>query len=484
MVVTGRSESIAAPIPAPAGFGMQAKKPGLERKEAPARQRFAELLGQIKSRSAPRKDLMGEGGREARIDTGSNRRESHRDAAASEPQAITAVAVLNPDVKPDNQVVGREGETSSSAGQAGGASPAGAASADQGLEAAISELLEASADAGQARGTAEHGSGAGHRRGVPPQGGDGNGQGPDIGSITRVEATDGSAKNGSQPQGPGANLAPLAFEDLETVPEAQRDPAGGRDGHASAKDDAETTGNPGEAWAWPDDATDAGEATARQAKEDGTLAPHEAGSRTGAEGSRAEGLATVPQTPSSVSSESARPVRLDDLANPAALRHAIVEHVEQSTQGGIPSIRLVLHPEHLGEVQVRVSLVNGAVNAHLRVDNPAVSDAVQQQLDALRAALVDQGIKIDKLEVSVSGGSDRQQAREGDAWSGDGLGQNAGGQAHGRHEDAGTWALPRTYRQTYGSDAGAAPEIEDDAPDVRAVAHAALIQAGGLDVRA
>lgn len=466
-----RSESIAAPTPAFAGLGVQARKPGANPKDMAAQKRFSELLRQTKVRSSEPKNLMGDDAGKARIEAKAHPRDDRKEAPdASEAQAANAAAVINPDVQPRKQVEGtRDGETSATAGQVGATSSAGAAEAETGLAAALSELLKASEQAGDAREAAPQGSGPGHQRGVPPGGGGGTGQGPEIGSITQAEATDVSVKNGSQSQGPGANLAPVAFEDLETVREARQEQGGGTAGDGKSHADA--------------DSADPALATTTLAQGDDAIAAGDttASSSFGAELAKAEAPAPAPAQAAAPApqAEATRPLQLDDLADPAPLRSAIVEHVEQSTKGGNPSIRLVLNPEHLGEVQVRVTLVNGAVNAQLRVDNAAVSDAVQHQLESLRAALVDQGIKIDKLEVSVSGGSDQRQ-QDQEAWSGGSFGQQGDAQAQGRQD--GAWSLPLAYRQAFGAgsaepgDAGETPDT--DIPD------AAAVPAGGLDVRA
>ena len=188
--------------------------------------------------------------------------------------------------------------------------------------------------------------------------------------------------------------------------------------------------------------------------------------------SPAHGPATAHQP-----TEASRQLQIDNPADPAPLRSAIVDHIEQSTKGGAQSIRLVLNPEHLGEVQVRVTLVNGVVNATLRVENPAVSEAVQHQLESLRAALVDQGIKIDKLEVSVSGDSDRKQQE--DAYAGGNFGQ--GGHARSDGQQDGTWSLPRAYRQVFGDNGADEPEPIESAA---VLSSPAADRPAGLDVRA
>jgi flagellar hook-length control protein FliK len=120
----------------------------------------------------------------------------------------------------------------------------------------------------------------------------------------------------------------------------------------------------------------------------------------------------------------------------------MVDRIEAFTKGAAPSVRLVLQPEHLGEVQVKLTLEGGAISAVVKVDNPQVRDAVAQQLEAMRVSLADQGIKIDKLEVSVSGGFDQNRPDAQD-WLANGQSRGQG-DARARHEAA-AWALPEVY---------------------------------------
>lgn len=72
-------------------------------------------------------------------------------------------------------------------------------------------------------------------------------------------------------------------------------------------------------------------------------------------------------------------------------------------------LRLQLNPEHLGRMQLRVQAHEGVVSAVIRVEHAGVRDLVENQLAALRTSLAEQGIKIDRLEVSVNQQGPRDQ---------------------------------------------------------------------------
>lgn len=135
-------------------------------------------------------------------------------------------------------------------------------------------------------------------------------------------------------------------------------------------------------------------------------------------------------------------------AEPVPVKEAITRTFMQvqKTPDRPAELRLQLNPEHLGRMEVRVHAHEGAVSAVIRVEHGAVREMVETQLAALRTSLAEQGIKIDRLEVSVSqqGPRDQQAAagfefgrqQEGQR---DPSGQESRGQAHPSGWDA--WSL-------------------------------------------
>jgi flagellar protein FlbC len=77
-------------------------------------------------------------------------------------------------------------------------------------------------------------------------------------------------------------------------------------------------------------------------------------------------------------------------------------------------IRLVLKPESLGNIRIRMNLVDNAIEGRIIVDNPAVKQVIEGSVDALMRALTAQGFQTGSLSVSVGGqGADTQrQAQE------------------------------------------------------------------------
>lgn len=71
----------------------------------------------------------------------------------------------------------------------------------------------------------------------------------------------------------------------------------------------------------------------------------------------------------------------------------------KSLPGGVATARITLVPETLGQVEVRLTLKDGQVAAQFAAHTAQGKEALESQLPLLRAALVNQGFQVDKLEV-------------------------------------------------------------------------------------
>ncbi|HYL81157.1 MAG TPA: flagellar hook-length control protein FliK, partial [Candidatus Acidoferrum sp.] len=75
--------------------------------------------------------------------------------------------------------------------------------------------------------------------------------------------------------------------------------------------------------------------------------------------------------------------------------------VRTSAARGGMEVRLRLHPESLGEVQVHVRWERGLLTARLEAATPAARDALEGGLHLLKSALQEQGVSIDRLQVGL-----------------------------------------------------------------------------------
>jgi len=116
--------------------------------------------------------------------------------------------------------------------------------------------------------------------------------------------------------------------------------------------------------------------------------------------------------------ETAQSIRSQGL--PQRFQERFVPEVVKQTgiilkNGGAGEIRLVLKPENLGSVRIRLSLSESSLEGRIVVDNSSVKELVESSLDSLRNALRQEGFQTASLEVSV-----------GHRRSGDGAAQNQG----------------------------------------------------------
>ncbi len=97
---------------------------------------------------------------------------------------------------------------------------------------------------------------------------------------------------------------------------------------------------------------------------------------------------------------------------PMPMREAMRTTFTQAAKepGKMSELRLQLTPEHLGRMEIRVMSHEGNLSAQIRVDHAQARDMMQVQIAELRQSLADQGIKIDRLEVSVGQDKPREQS--------------------------------------------------------------------------
>jgi flagellar hook-length control protein FliK len=84
-------------------------------------------------------------------------------------------------------------------------------------------------------------------------------------------------------------------------------------------------------------------------------------------------------------------------------------------QGDGHSLTLALTPEHLGRVTVDlVTSHDGAVHLHLRAERPDGAAALGAATHGLRNDLEANGLRLDRVDVSLGTGGDRSSGRQGD----------------------------------------------------------------------
>ena len=96
-------------------------------------------------------------------------------------------------------------------------------------------------------------------------------------------------------------------------------------------------------------------------------------------------------------------------ALPRSLQERLVPELVQRAgiilrDGGEGEIRLVLKPEHLGSVRIRLQLGESSLEGRIVVDNKDVKELLDANLEQLKTALRQEGYASANIDVTVSGG--------------------------------------------------------------------------------
>ncbi|MCC0563449.1 flagellar hook-length control protein FliK [Brevibacillus borstelensis] len=77
-----------------------------------------------------------------------------------------------------------------------------------------------------------------------------------------------------------------------------------------------------------------------------------------------------------------------------------VKQMKLTQVDGVHEARLILYPQSLGQVDVKITSHNGMITAHFSAETTAGKELLDNQLPQLRAALTQQGLQVDRLEVN------------------------------------------------------------------------------------
>jgi flagellar hook-length control protein FliK len=138
---------------------------------------------------------------------------------------------------------------------------------------------------------------------------------------------------------------------------------------------------------------------------------------TGSQGTASSAAVAVAPTPGTPPTSSAPAATLGATTVPgvvpeqvAAQLSAHLRHVRRTTDGRHEAT-LVLDPEHLGPVRVRLTLDDGALHVQLAGLHPAAGDALRDALPDLRRQLADAGLALASADVADQGAWDAPDRR-------------------------------------------------------------------------
>ncbi|WP_106766067.1 flagellar hook-length control protein FliK [Paenibacillus faecalis] len=114
----------------------------------------------------------------------------------------------------------------------------------------------------------------------------------------------------------------------------------------------------------------------------------------------------------------AQPVPVEQFAK--EMTHLFVNKLEFVKSQGFSEARILLHPEHLGQVDIRITMQNGQLIAQFMTRNSDARELLDQQMAQLRTALQGQGLQVEKLEVTQSSQPSSSQLHQDGRQSGSG----------------------------------------------------------------
>ncbi|WP_310550343.1 flagellar hook-length control protein FliK [Paenibacillus glufosinatiresistens] len=121
--------------------------------------------------------------------------------------------------------------------------------------------------------------------------------------------------------------------------------------------------------------------------------------------------------------------------------------MEVIKRGDALEATLSLFPEHLGQVDVKITMQNGLLVAHFATEHAGAKDLLENQMAQLRSALQSQGLQVEKLEVTQNTSTMQSQMYQ------DGRRSGSGQQGDQKRSKS---------RSDSQDDAVAAAELEDD----------------------
>jgi len=102
----------------------------------------------------------------------------------------------------------------------------------------------------------------------------------------------------------------------------------------------------------------------------------------------------------------------------------VVDRLEILQKQGFTEAKISLTPDHLGKVDIRITMHAGQLMAHFVTEHAAAKDMLEQQMIQLRGSLQGQGLTVERLEVTQSSSLQSQMDQNG--------GQQGNGQQQGR----------------------------------------------------
>lgn len=124
-------------------------------------------------------------------------------------------------------------------------------------------------------------------------------------------------------------------------------------------------------------------------------------------------LAVGPQSQDNSQNSLFAPVRAPETGTPRQLEESVMNQVTDNLQAavknGVTEMRVLLRPEALGEVQLKIRVEGDVVMGKMYVENQQVKHIVEANLQTLKDSLSQHNLHIGSFDVDINHGNDTQQ---------------------------------------------------------------------------
>ena len=91
------------------------------------------------------------------------------------------------------------------------------------------------------------------------------------------------------------------------------------------------------------------------------------------------------------------------------IMNQIMDYMKIQIKPEMTQLEMQLHPESLGNVNVHIASKEGVITAQFTAQNETVKAAIESQIIQLKETFVEQGVKVEAIEVSVQANGFRQE---------------------------------------------------------------------------
>ncbi|RJP76374.1 MAG: flagellar hook-length control protein FliK [Desulfobacteraceae bacterium] len=102
---------------------------------------------------------------------------------------------------------------------------------------------------------------------------------------------------------------------------------------------------------------------------------------------------------------------IGDKPLPSYVLNQVSKQIIRSFQDGLSEIRLQLKPPHLGRLQIHMKTINDVLKVSIIAENNTTQKMLKTHSDELKAALLEHGIRLEKIDVQISFNFDQSMSQ-------------------------------------------------------------------------